>query len=149
MKLKGSWAAGTTYDVGDVVRYTNGDVCILQKPCKAGITPLETAFWGRADNVTTAIVNIAMDAIEMAGGDALALLEDDLTQSTAGKKALDAHQGKVLKELIDAIVVPTNISDDAITLKDESDNEYLITVDASGDTPELVVTAITNESAGT
>lgn len=139
MKLKGAWVGDTTYDVGDVVRYSNGDVCILQKPCKAGVTPMDTKFWGKADDTTTAIVNIAMDAIELADSNDIEL-EDDLNQSTAGKKALDAHQGKVLKEMI-----PANISEDAITLKDESDNEYLITVDASGDTPELVVTAVTAE----
>ena len=110
MKLKGAWDAETTYDVGDVVRYSNGDVCILQHPCKAGITPLETKFWGRADGITSAIVNFAMDAIELA-----------------------------------ELNIPKNISEDAITLKDESENEYIITVDASGDTPELVVTAIEEE----
>jgi hypothetical protein len=43
-------------------------------------------------------------------------------------------------------MIPRNINDEAITLKDSSDNEYLITVDGSGDTPELVVTAITPEA---
>lgn len=42
--------------------------------------------------------------------------------------------------------VPKNISDEAITLKDEEDNEYIITVDASGDTPELVVTLVEEEA---
>ena len=41
--------------------------------------------------------------------------------------------------------IPTNISQDAITLKGTGDNEYLITVDDSGDTPDLVVTLITEE----
>lgn len=40
--------------------------------------------------------------------------------------------------------VPTNISDEAITLKTD-DGEYLITVDDSGETPELAVTAIEEE----
>ena len=135
MKLKGAWVGDTTYDVGDVVRYSNGDVCILQKPCAAGVTPLETKFWGKADDTTTAIVNIAMDAIELANAGDLQL-EDDQTQSTAGKKALDAHQGKVPKEMI-----PTNIDANSISLSTET-AEYLITVDDSGDTPELVVTAV-------
>lgn len=38
--------------------------------------------------------------------------------------------------------VPKNIDDEGITLKDVDDNEYMITVDASGDTPELAVTLI-------
>ena len=44
--------------------------------------------------------------------------------------------------------IPANISDEAITLKDEDDKEYLITVDASGDTPELAVTLIEEEEEG-
>ena len=139
MKLKGAWVGDTTYDVGDVVRYSNGDVCILQKPCKAGVTPMDTKFWGKADDTTTAIVNIAMDAIELADSNDPEL-EDDLNQSTAGKKALDAHQGKVLKEMI-----PTNIDANSISLSTET-GEYLITVDDSGDTPELTVTAIPEEA---
>lgn len=142
MKLKGSWAAGTTYDVGDVVRYTNGDVCILQKPCAAGITPLETMFWGRADDTTTAIVNIAMDAVEMAGAVSDGKLDKNKVYNgldkTGSGYALDARQGKALKELI-----PTNITATTITLKDASDNEYTVTIDTTGDTPALAVTAFT------
>jgi len=41
--------------------------------------------------------------------------------------------------------IPTNISDDAITLKGTDDAEYLITVDDSGDTPDLTVTLIEEE----
>lgn len=41
--------------------------------------------------------------------------------------------------------VPKNIDDEAITLKTD-DGEYLITVDDSGDTPELVVTEIEEEA---
>jgi hypothetical protein len=108
MKLKGAWVGDTTYDVGDVVRYSNGDVCILQKPCAAGVTPLETKFWGKADDTTTAIVNIAMDAIELTKG-----------------------------------MIPTNIDSSSISLTTET-GEYIITVDDSGDTPELVVTADTS-----
>ena len=43
--------------------------------------------------------------------------------------------------------IPQNISDEAITLKTD-DGEYLITVDDSGDTPELAVTAIEEEEEG-
>ena len=41
--------------------------------------------------------------------------------------------------------IPHNINDEAITLKTD-DGEYLITVDDSGDTPELVVTEIEEEA---
>jgi len=139
MNYKGDYAAGTSYSVGDVVVFTDGVAYQKIKTAGAGVTPHEVRIWQR-------VMQPMQDIIGMFHGmlkdiqDALVELEDDLNQDTAGKKALDAHQGSVLKGMI-----PANISEDAITLKDESDNEYLITVDASGDTPELVVTAIEAE----
>ena len=44
--------------------------------------------------------------------------------------------------------IPTNNNDEAIVLKGTGDNEYLITVDDSGDTPELSVELIEDESGG-
>ena len=41
--------------------------------------------------------------------------------------------------------IPTNISDEAITLT-SGDDEYLVTVDASGDEPELAVTKVEEET---
>jgi hypothetical protein len=41
--------------------------------------------------------------------------------------------------------IPDNINDEAITLKTD-DGEYLITVDDTGDDPELAVTAIEEEA---
>lgn len=46
-----------------------------------------------------------------------------------------------------AASIPKNVSDDAISLKTD-DGEYVITVDDSGDTPELVVTAVEEEAEG-
>lgn len=43
--------------------------------------------------------------------------------------------------------IPKNIDDDGIILKDTEDNEYMITVDATGDTPELAVTLIEPEES--
>ena len=42
--------------------------------------------------------------------------------------------------------IPDNINDEAVTLSTET-ADYLITVDDSGDTPELTVTKITEEAA--
>ena len=44
--------------------------------------------------------------------------------------------------------IPTNINDEAIVLKGAGDNEYLITVDDSGETPELSVELIEEEESG-
>ena len=52
----------------------------------------------------------------------------------------------MFKGMLESIAnsVPKNIDDEGITLKTD-DGEYLITVDDSGDTPELEVTAIEEE----
>ena len=114
MKLKGDYSGGTTYSVGDVVRYTDGEIYHLQKPCKAGTTPVDTFFWSRVEQVVAQCVKLILDGIDMA-----------VAQAEAA--------------------IPQNISDEAITLKGTGDAEYLITVDDSGDTPELAVTLIEDE----
>jgi hypothetical protein len=45
-----------------------------------------------------------------------------------------------------AETVPTNINDESIVLK-SGDNEYLISVDATGDTPEVIAELIEPEEA--
>lgn len=113
MKLKGEWDSGTSYDIGDVVRYSDGVCYVKQQDCAAGITPQETLYWGRT------------------------------------------HEQEILSMMVDimnsistvASSIPDNISNEAITLSTET-ADYLITVDDSGDTPELTVTAI-EEAAST
>lgn len=146
MNYKGDYAGGTSYNIGDVVVYTDGVAYQKIKAAAAGITPHEVRIWQRVPQPMQDVIKMFYGMLKSISS-ALIELEDDLTQETAGKKALDAHQGYVLKDLIDtaSASIPGNINDEAITLKDSSDNEYLITVDASGDTPELVVTAITPE----
>ena len=55
-------------------------------------------------------------------------------------RRLDQDLWAVVDMILD-VVVP-NVSDDAIVLKGTDDAEYLITVDDSGEEPELAVTAI-------
>ena len=146
MKLKGDYSSGTSYSLGDVVRYTDGVTYHLLHPCPAGTPPVDTRYWGKTSQIINAIVDLCLDAVDMANSDDVAL-EDDLTQSTAGKKALDAHQGKVLKALIDAITVPDNIGPSSIVLNSStegSSKQFLLTIadPASGDDPELTITEI-------
>ena len=102
MKLKGDWSNGTTYDVGDVVRY-EGVCYYMYKTCAAGISPHDTLYWGRTG------------------------------------------QQEILSMMVDILnAIPDNINGEAITLSTET-ADYLVTVDDSGDTPELTVTAITEE----
>ena len=51
---------------------------------------------------------------------------------------------QILYSALGTLSIPDNINDEAITLKTD-DGEYLITVDDSGDTPDLAVTEITEE----
>ena len=55
-------------------------------------------------------------------------------------RRLDQDLWDVVDMILD--VAALNVSDTAISLKGESETEYLITVDESGETPELSVTAI-------
>ena len=51
---------------------------------------------------------------------------------------------QILYSALGTLEIPDNINDEAITLKTD-DGEYLITVDDSGETPDLAVTEITEE----
>jgi len=117
MKLKGAYSDLTTYDVGDVVIFTEDDnVYHLQKPCAAGTKPKDTMFWGKTDERTAETVRLIRDAF-------------------------DEMKAEIEEE------IPKNIDNNAITLSTET-ADYLITVDDSGDTPDLVVTAIEEEADG-
>lgn len=109
MKLKGDWNEETSYSIGDVVRYTNGEIYCLQVACDAGVTPIDTLYWRPVSQILAQAANFVLDIA-----------------STIEAK------------------IPNNINDEAIVLKTET-ADYLITVDDSGDTPDLAVTAIEEE----
>lgn len=113
MKFVGNWNDSTKFNVGDVVIYTDGCVYHLQKPCNAGITPINTLFWG-------ALSKDAADILIMLVG--------------------------ILEQIDERI--PSNISEDCIFLKGTGDKEYIITVDDTGDTPELAVDEVETEGDG-
>lgn len=113
MKLKGDFSADTNYSVGDVVRWENGDIFQLLKPCDAGTAPVNTLYWGKILKPIADVISMVIDYV-----------------------ATFAAQ------------IPKNIDDDGIVLKGAEDAEYLITVDESGETPELEVTLIEDEEGG-
>lgn len=118
MKFRGEWSDGITYDVGDVVQYPADKVFYhLQNPCKAGVTPVDTLYWGKLDQAAAQIAGFIMDSIG---------LSKDYADSAAA--AVEAK-------------IPTNIDNESIVLA-SGDNEYLVSVDATGETPELVVELI-------
>ena len=69
MKLKGSYSSLTTYDVGDVVKYTDGNVYHLQKPCKAGVPPVETLYWGKIEQGLAEAIGYVMDMMDAESGE--------------------------------------------------------------------------------
>jgi len=121
--LKGYYSDNTSYNVGDVVIDTSvNGVYHLQKPCAKGTKPADNRYWGQLNQIAAEIVLL------FAGQFA------DLWSDVADLKTAVAS-------------IPTNIDDENIVLK-SGDNEYLITVDDSGDDPELSVTLIEDEGEG-
>lgn len=117
MKLKGDWTALGSYDVDDVVRWENGDIFVLQEPCAAGITPVDTMYWGKILDPIASVISMQIDMLNS------------------------------MNEM--AASIPTNIDESGISLKGTDDAEYLITIDDSGETPELEVTLIEAEGGET
>ncbi|MBQ2063693.1 MAG: hypothetical protein II456_03840 [Firmicutes bacterium] len=93
MTLKGNYSGLTSYSVGDVVCFQ--DVFYLKnKASGAGVVPTDTKAWERLGKMASLAAKFAMDMSTS--------IVNNLTTTTAGK-ALDARQGKALKELIDMV----------------------------------------------
>ena len=99
MNLKGEWNSLVTYNPGDAVRYTDGVVYWLQKPCKSGVPPVNTTYWSRIGGALQDAADLILDYAGAVESE-IPPLANNLT-TTASGKALDARQGKALKTLID------------------------------------------------
>lgn len=113
MTLKGEWSGDTAYSQGDVMRYSNGTFYVCVKDCKAGTPCADALYFNPLPSPLCECAKMIMDS------------QASLTtaiQTVAG-------------------TIPTNIDDDSIVLK-SGDNEYMVSVDATGDTPELAVELI-------
>jgi hypothetical protein len=119
MNYKGAWDGSTNYDKGDVVVFTDNVAYVAVKDPPAGIIPHDTMFWNRVGQPL-------QEAVIMFHG-AFGGLTDQIAEVAES--------------------IPKNIDDKSIVLTTD-DGEYLITVDDSGDTPELAVEAIENEAEG-
>ena len=116
MNLKGDYSGEVTYSVDDVVRWENGDIFVLQKPCAAGTAPVCTRYWGKILGETALCISLMVD------------------MSNAFNTAIESV----------AATVPTNVGEESIVLK-SGDNEYLVSVDATGDSPEVIAELIEPE----
>lgn len=120
MKLKGNWDSATAYNPGDVVLYSDGVVYHMQASCPAGVPPVDTRYWSQTSQAINDTVNLIMDAVA------------DMNTSMAAL----------------AETIPTNIDDEQIILT-SGDHDYVISVDATGDTPEVVAELVVEEAAET
>jgi hypothetical protein len=122
MNYKGAYDAGTEYAKGDVVIYTDGVPYYLQKAAPAGTTPHDVRSWNRVPQPFSEVVVMFHGAL-------------------SGMAEAQAEIGGAVAAISE--VVP----DDKTLVLATEDGKYEITVDDSGDTPELAVTAV-EESEG-
>lgn len=63
LSYKGDWTSEKTYEVGDVVVYSDGVVYYLQRPTLTGSTPHDTRCWGRLQAPLAACVLMFHDTL--------------------------------------------------------------------------------------
>ena len=125
MKLKGNYDAATSYSVGDIVIY-DGGVYYKYKTGPAGSgSPKDTHEWNRLEQPLDEIVLLMMDAVGIATASAGASAEAALEQYFINDQTLILKAGE-----------------------GDSEKSYAITVDASGDTPDLAVAEVVEEDEG-
>lgn len=119
LKYKGAWNSGTSYEVGDVVVYTDGVVYHLQRPTLTGSTPHDTRCWGRLQAPLAACVLMFHD------------LFVTLTSAAADTAATKAVVDSMLFDS-KTIMLESSTAD--------SDKVFAITVDDDGDVSATEVT---------
>ena len=105
-KYKGNYSALITYEVGDCVTYQDGLAYHLRKAIgRAGVSPANSDSWGQLGKIALFAIQIAESTAESVAVDTFGKgLANNLTTATAGK-ALDATQGKALKDALDALTL--------------------------------------------
>ena len=170
MNYKGAWDSGTDYSAGDVVVFTDNVAYVAVNDPPAGTTPHDTHFWNRVDQPIQEVIVMFYETLSE-----IASVKDEIapaySKTTYSKGDIVSHSGKLYEAKADigtaedwtaahwqeitigatltalnaaAATIPDNINDEAITLSTAT-ADYLITVDDSGETPELDVTAIEEE----
>lgn len=101
LKLKGDYNSGTTYSVGDVVRYTDNVVYHLQNPAKAGVPPVNTRYWGRVDQPLAEAILMVLDGMEIAIDSVEAEIPSNLNDSVLILKSSTASSTKEFAITVD------------------------------------------------
>ena len=178
MNYKGAYSGDTNYAVGDVAVYTDGIPYRMHTDAPAG-TPCHNAlYWERVPQpLNDAVVMFHSMLTEMnaeiSSATESGMIAPAYSKKTYNKGDIVTHSGKLYAAKADInpadnswtaahweettvgaqiaatnAAIPDNISNEAITLFD-GDTECIITVDASGETPELEVTKATTEGDDT
>ena len=118
MKLKGNYSADASYSIGDIVIF-DGVVYYKFQDGIAG-SPKDTHCWLRLNQPLAESVMLMMDVLAMANENTAASIEKYFIDDQT--LILTAGEG-------------------------EDEKSYAITVDASGDTPELAVAEVEEEAS--
>lgn len=117
LKYKGAWSAYQEYEKGDCVVYVDDVAYHLINKAPIGADCHNSMYWERVSQPINEVILMFHSSFE----DIFAGLSN----------------------------IPTNIGESSIVLKstdETSTNEYLITIDESGEEPEVVATLIENEA---
>ena len=64
MTLKGRYDPKTQYKPGDVVLHDNGEAYQLRNPAKAGVPPVDTAYWQRLNDTLSTCASWIIESQE-------------------------------------------------------------------------------------
>ena len=159
MKLIGDWASDATYNTGDVLRYSNGEVYQLLKACKAGTPPTETLYWNKVGQDVAQAVKLILDGVDKAKTEAVATVRQlpEVESTDAGSALMVNSSGewtpqagvanKLEQVHADGIVVHSSTAgsnkDMKITVEDDG------TITATEYTVTLEITETVSEGGGT
>lgn len=171
MNYKGSYDNGASYSVGDVVVFTDNVAYLMKLAAAAGTKPHDQLYWTRLNQPLQEVVtmmhsmltniNAAIASQGTAESNLSKMIAPEYSKTTYAAGAVVTHSGKLYqaKAAIETAenwtaahwdeitvggkiaAIPDNINNEAITLTDGTD-DYLITVDTTGEDPDLAVTKI-------
>ena len=106
LSYKGDWTSEKTYEVGDVVVYSDGVVYYLQRPALSGSTPHDTKCWNRLQPALAANVLMFHDFLSDMGEvvfDSKTLILGSSTEGSAKRYAVtvDDDDGLAATEIED------------------------------------------------
>ena len=136
MKFKGNYNSAETYDVGDVVIFSDSmdTVYALQSPCPAGSPPTNSLYWGRVGQPMAQVILFIRDALDMANDASAAV------GAEAGATAAQTALGEYFFDEKTLLLMSSTAA---------SDKKYALTVEDGDSGGELVIDEIEEEGGDT